>query len=293
MTDHERIARLQALLARIRRRSTYAEPYAGINDMEDDGHSPTLPPPLALLEDEAPTDTMRGFSQTATQEVMAAHYVDAPREEDAAPTDPPPPYGPVFDDETPSHPYAIVSSPLLIDDSPLPSVVEVDEVDEDLIPSVPMHRSTPSPPTQRRGGSEAVTDVDGGGVSQIEEPPASSERPIADSIQFQDARQAPLTPPPESGRQITPPSRSAPPASIDVQPHHVQGAWREPGLHEATSSGPVTVPPPVVLEDPGVLVADVTEAGLHADDARFEVSATERPVAPATFGKILDAALDL
>lgn len=294
MTDHERIARLQALLARIRRRSLHPEPYAGINDMGEDGHSPTLPPPLALLEDEPPADTMRGYSQTATQEVVAAHHLEAPLEEDAAPTDPPPPYGPIFDDETPSHPYELVSHPLLIDDGPLPPVADVDEVDEDLIPSVPMHRSTPSPPTQRRGG-EAVTNADGFGAGRREEPPASSERPIAESIQFQDARQAPLTPPPESGRQVTPPSRSAPPASIDVKPHHVQGAWREPGLHEATSSGPVTAPPPVAtgFEEPGVLVAEVTDARLHPDDARIEITGTERPAALATFGKILDAALEL
>lgn len=162
----------------------------------------------------------------------------------------------------------------------------------------------------------------------VEPSPSSSSRPIAnepvaneEEASYEEESAPRHTPPPESGKQIAlPPSSeprmsSVPPAMLDG--HTLIGGWREPGIvipreyvgvepprapavrvpppsTESSFTAHVVPTPPLVQEsEPARLAPEVTGANLptHANVVTLEGALPA--FAPATFGELLDATLDL
>jgi hypothetical protein len=194
-------------------------------------------------------------------------------------------------------------------------------------PSIDVDVAIAAPTPEPMVVEEAKTD------EHDEAPPPSSRRPIAEpaetpqEAQIEVQRSAPLTPPPESGKQVAvealtfdddltgvreaQPSRpqTPPPQEPSIQLQSIRGmpAVKQPApLDEMEVELPGTSPPPGPLPEmrspriesaeaaPGPIAAEITRPTRPvASDEVAHMVGTVKPASPKTFGELLDAALSL
>lgn len=157
-------------------------------------------------------------------------------------------------------------------------------------------------------------------ANEIVEPaPTSSPRPIASEQPeaFEEESAPRHTPPPESGKQVAAPSvspqvrkSSMPPQSLEG--HTLIGGWREPGIPAGAGGAGVRVPgppgmapepvtatrtasvPPRPSDRPAALAPEATHAELPGEGANVASFQGAVPTfQPSTFGELLDATLGL
>ena len=285
MNTQQKIARLEDLLARIQNHA--AEPRSAVQVAPVMvAHAPAVvasPPapslPLVMLE---------------AAEVMTPSL---------DPITTPPPSNPDYDSdsdvEVSSEVVEVdidVDEPMLAAESGVNELIEVrDEEDEELAPNT---QSSTDPPMALDVEEEVRAATP---ANEIEEPsPSSSRRPIASDhpAETYDDDSAPRhTPPPESGKQVTPsiaPQPSAPPPSLEG--HTLIGGWREPGAGGApnivTGVTGVRVPAPAPVAA-APLSAEVSKPALPATAHVASIEGTPPAFKPSSFGDLLDASLGL
>lgn len=300
MTAREQIAKLEALLARIRERGvrTRASALEAANGM------PPPPAPAIHVEEDGP-QTVRGFSMFGAGNELPRHAHESwslPPSSSSAPATerPPPPTDPPFSqapatDPPPSNGPATERPAMLDEGEEVPVYVEpvVALGPEDVAP--PDEQSRPRiidanealareqtmrgplpvfdepteaarvdrPPASEEPSPDEPDELQPSesGVL-VEEAPVSSQRPIAD-VSAMDEYRAPMqTLPPESGRQVALPTES--------------------GKHAALS---IPAEPEIVPE--------VTHADLRPGSIGFEQVGEPPPARVPTFAELLEDSLDL
>ncbi len=132
----------------------------------------------------------------------------------------------------------------------------------------------------------AEVDVTGTIETEVEEeePPVSSRRPIAveprlAELAFGEAPPPPVahTPPPESGRQV-----AAPPVDLDFE-----------GESTGVRTTPSAPPGPVARPAPSAVVPEVTRASLEGKGEVASFTGNVPVQKPSNLGELLDATLDL
>jgi hypothetical protein len=282
----DQVRKLEALLARVTARAT--EPRS--------------------LEPEVATTGARAASTSAAPATVRE---DEEIELDSAALEsaPPPPMVPerplVLEEPSESRERLVAAEPLSSDSSSQADEQADEQTD---VQSLPPVRPTDEPLVAAAG---ELPDIEVGtadvSVEEAEEAPASSRRSIAlepplEELAFGDAPAPPLTPPPESGRQV-----AVPAVDLDfegdftgVRPKPEEAAARHaparpatvPPVAAAAQSGPAqsgatrsAAPPPLVPEVVRpVLPAEAHVVGLEGKSREFR---------PTTFGEVLEAALNL
>lgn len=284
MNASEKVAKLEALLARVKARAAEARPAT------NGGGAALAPAP-------APTP--------------APTPAPAPAAPVARPVSMPPPSQPQarFSSIPPASRHDVTSYDADVDVEIGTEEVDVDiDVDEQGMPLESGAQMVgEEPPIVQAAANELV-----------EPAPSSSPRPIASEQPetFEEESAPRHTPPPESGKQVAAPSVTPQPRKSSIPPqslegHTLIGGWREPGIPPGGAGGPgVRVPGPVNIPAEPVtatrtasvpprasdrpLAADVTRAELPGEGAK--VASFEGAVPtfqPSTFGELLDATLDL
>ncbi len=329
MNVQERIARLEALLARVTGR-------AGEPRTIDDGPTnlarvdgpavangpPTpgavaapppvvAPPPPVVSVSAIATPEMREEKEEKEEETEELD-LDAVQLESVRPPPARPEPPPLLEDPSESR-ERLVAAPAfdeLTDTTHLPPVDDGDG------PTLSRRSPADDDAPELEVGASAELEPEAG----TEEPPVSSRRPISleppepplDELAFGDAAPAPTphTPPPESGRQValTPADLDFEGEATGVRSKHEESADKLPTLPpappaqaaaahvaEGTSARAKSVPPPSV--PPVALVPKVTPQTVQPilETTGVAVAFVGKPVEfrPASFGDLLDASLDL
>ena len=210
-------------------------------------------------------------------------------------------------------------------------VEELDLTEEELVDLT--EPESLRPPAAPEIAAEAASDEASIDWEEIDEPPASSRRPIAAEsidaaleasahVELDEGREIPLkTPPPESGPQAAPPPYVPPaaPVPLDAEPLS-EGDIQSPSVPpmradeslfeldeppaeiEVAQSAPTPAPPPVIeaLEAPiehapesGEVAPDVVARPALPQAAPSSYVAAVRGFRPSTFVELLDASLSL
>jgi len=331
MNVQERIAKLEALLARVTTRAT--EPrqaaVAGVahagGPAEDDfvdvasSASPSRaangPASAPLSRPVAPPPHVVAAAPIVTREVPELPEEETEEVElDAVELGSLPPAGPPAEDPTESR-ERMVAAPAVDEHTDVANLPPVHKRDRDSDGPTVMRTSPREDDAPELEVAEAA-EIDG----DAEELPPSSRRPIhaeapeppLAELAFGDAPAPPMphTPPPESGRQV-----SATPADLDFESEAtgvrskpdeslVKAPSAPPAAHASTDA-PVTVksvPPPAKTVPPAAvksvpppvkLAPQVVRPSLDAADGVASFVGKPVEFKPATFGDLLDASLDL
>jgi hypothetical protein len=320
MSAADRIAKLEALLARVTERATAPRGVHVVAAAPAQAVEPSTPAPVSVdveMDSDVVTVEVRQVSeapvsidvasdeevQSSERVVAAQNLVEAESERrlSAAPHSVVP--------ETHEEPAAELQQPEPV---PPPEAVAPEPLAEPVPEPEPAPEPTPEPAREPEPEPEPVREPE-----PIPEPPASSRRPIAlesnlEELAFGDAvpPEAPHTPPPESGRQI-----ASAPVDLDFDGDFTGVRSRDPGDGDIAVVGTPPPPPPppaepepeaaaafeppveeiipepvtsaVVASGPEVTVPILPEAA----SAVFEGSAPA--FKPASFGELLEATLSL
>jgi hypothetical protein len=253
VTPSATIAKLEAILARVRSRAAaprQAAPPAPLPPppdelLEEESDQPTLPPPPVALA--PPREPSRPPVLELSVDIDAG-MDDGPATEEAA------------QPEAPAVADALSSQERLVAVDPVRTEASVEAVEPEPMLAAPEH----APPPPEPGPEE-----------EIEQPPASSRRPLAPQPEERlaemafgaaEPRPALHTPPPESGRL---------PAAPEVE-----FGDEDTGVHAAAPAS-------------AVLAAEATRADLSGADRVAAVQGGVRAFHPTTFAELLDASLSL
>lgn len=294
MSANDKVAKLEALLARVTSRAAEARPRSNGGAM---AMTPIAAPVAPFVAAPPPAVELRPASIPPSTAKPQQRFSSIP----------------------PASRHDVTSYDSEVDVEIGTEEVDVDiDVDDQGMPlesgAQPVAEYTPTP----EEATEEPPLVQAAANEIVEPAPSSSPRPIASEKPeaFEEESAPRHTPPPESGKQVAAPSVSPQPRKSSVPPpslegHTLIGGWREPGIPAGGAGGPgVRVPtpargipaepitatrtsvPPRPSDRP--LAADVTRAELPGEGAR--VASFEGAVPafePSTFGELLDATLAL